>query len=484
MMVRSYSASSEVIFRRCVVLFVILSSVVLADPSLDDVPVPRATPVDQLGPNFSGEAAVKSRSRQFTIRGADASTRGLAANLAEEVKDEFLKLTEEKDEWTVPITIQLKGAPGDKIPLRTTALKIAFGESGYRIEIFVNLSRGLQKSIFRRAVYVGLIYGQGLEGRGAEEVETAFQVPPWLVEGLMEATAWRLKRTDRRLYDALFQHGGLFNLADLFALSEGDFLRTDSASKAAFRVSSGALVMALLEQPEGQAGLSGLLNEVASFQGEMPALLRKYFSELNFSTTSLEKLWQLQLANKGTAPLTEAYSVARTERLLREALRLRYQDDEGVLREIDLGSWAQIIELAENERNQAVRQAQDDLVRLSYRCFPSYRLLLLEYQALLTNIVRGNTQDLDLSLQTLEETRQGMVAKSEMARDFLDWFEITRARETSGAFDDYLNLKARLKDRPGKRKDDISLYLDRLEPLFYVPDGDKRGEKFDDFPSY
>jgi hypothetical protein len=60
-----------------------------------------------------------------------------------------------------------------------------------------------------------------------------------------------------------------------------------------------------------------------------------------------------------------------------------------------------------------------------------------------------------------------MVARSARARDYLDWFEITRARETSGAFDDYLRLKERLKSNPLRRKDKVSDYLDRMDRLFY-----------------
>jgi hypothetical protein len=85
------------------------------------------------------------------------------------------------------------------------------------------------------------------------------------------------------------------------------------------------------------------------------------------------------------------------------------------------------------------------------------------------------------SLQALTETRATMVAKAERARDFMDWFEITRARETSGAFDDYLSLKARLKNRPNTRTDSLSKYLDRLDPLFTIP-GDKKAEPFDFIP--
>ena len=63
-----------------------------------------------------------------------------------------------------------------------------------------------------------------------------------------------------------------------------------------------------------------------------------------------------------------------------------------------------------------------------------------------------------------------MLVKAERARDFLDWFEITRARETSGVFDDYLDLKARLKSQKNPRQDEMSKYLDLLDPLFDLPE--------------
>jgi hypothetical protein len=52
----------------------------------------------------------------------------------------------------------------------------------------------------------------------------------------------------------------------------------------------------------------------------------------------------------------------------------------------------------------------------------------------------------------------------------MDWFEITRARETSGEFDDYMTLKSRLKFQAKPRKDTVTKYLDRLDPLFVIPE--------------
>lgn len=449
----------------------LLSAGLLAgQEEIENLPAPKAVPVEDLLPKFVTNGEVLSHTGQIRISGADGATRGTAANLAEETKNELLRLTEEKDEWKVPVVIELRGKPGDEVQLRTTVMKLLFSEKGYEVRVFVNLSRGLQRESFKRAVTTALIYARGLENREREESEVALNVPPWFIEGIQEATAWRLKETDRRLYDALFQHGGLFKLDDLFALSDREYERIDAASRAAFRVSSGALVMALLEQPEGKAGIRDFLAALPDFQGEMPALLREHFPELNLSETSLAKLWMLQLASKGTAPLTEAFSVPKTESLLKEAMYIRHKDAEGNLKETPFSDWRLAAGMDEVQRVDSVRLAQDDLLRLSYRCFPSYRVLLLEYQSLLSDFSKGETENLDKAITLLAETRKTMLAKAGVARDFLDWFEITRARETSGAFDDYLNLKARLKSLPNTRTDDLSKYLDRLDPLFALPE--------------
>lgn len=445
------------------------SALAVAQEGIETQPAPKAVPVEDLLPKFDRDGVVISRSEQFRISGGDAAARGTAANLAEDTKDDLLRLTEEQGKWKVPIRITLMGKPGDAIPLRETVLRLNLNDSGYELGIFVNLSRGLRPEPFRRAVTEALVYALGVRDLPKTESEVPLGVPPWFVEGLQEATEWRMKRSDRKLYDALSRHGGLFRLEEIFSLSEAGYASIDAVSRAAFRVSSGALVMALLEQPDGKEGFRSFLADLASYQGEMPTLLRRHFPDLNLSATSLEKWWKLQLANKGEAPLSESLSVVQTERALDEALRLRLHDAEGGLLELPVSEWEIIAGLPVAERAEAVRLAQDGLLRLSYRSFPSYRTLLLEYQALLLDLVKGSTEESAKTLATLAETRRTMVSKTERARDFMDWFEITRARETSGAFDDYLNLKERLKSQPNTRKDGMSGYLDRLDPLFILP---------------
>jgi hypothetical protein len=433
--------------------------------------IPRAKLVVGDGTNaVAGESV--SRSMQFRVSGGEGAVRGTVAILADQTKDELLRLTEERDEWKVPIRVMLFGKEGDPSPPRSIVMELFFTDSGFDPRVNVHLGRGLEQERFANAITSALILERTLRGRKAEESETPYYVPPWLVDGLREATAWNQKRSDRRTYETLFKRGGLFKLDELFAVNASTHADLDAATRLAFQVSSGALVMALLEQPQGKEGFRAFLTQVAGFQGEMPVLLRRHFPELNQSEDSLAKWWALQLANKGAAPLTDSLSIAETERSLNEVLKLHFRDSDGSAQERPLSAWKDVAAMKEAERGEAVRPAQDGLVRLSYRSFPSYRSLLLEYQTVLSSLSRGKTEKVEASLASLEASRELMRRKAERARDFLDWFEITRARQTSGEFDDYLKLKDRLNFKSVKREDDLSKYLDRMDEMFKHAQGE------------
>ncbi len=49
-----------------------------------------------------------SPSRQFVIYGADAAMRGAVSNLAERTKADFLVLLQQRDNWRVPIVVNLQ----------------------------------------------------------------------------------------------------------------------------------------------------------------------------------------------------------------------------------------------------------------------------------------------------------------------------------------------------------------------------------------
>lgn len=435
--------------------------------------IPRALPVveAQVVPETAAPESIVSSSNQFRISGGDSLMRASVALLAEETKQEILRMIGEDDLSQIPVIISLHGKAGDPLPARTISLRLLVVEGLSELRLDVHLSQGIEQERFKRAITAALLYERALRQRPEGDADRPLLVPVWLADGLCEAIAWRLNQSDRHLYETLFKRGGLFKIDELFGIGETTLDDMDAAMRAAFRVSSGALVMALLEQPQGKDGFKSFLSAVAPYEGEMPALLRQYFPELNLSETSLAKWWALQLANKGGLNLlTDILTIQQTESALTEALHLHFHDEEGIIQQKDLSAWPQLAALKEPERLAAVRFAQDALVRLSYRCFPSYRALLSEYQALLGAIAKNKIKDVAKRLATLQQTRATMSARAARAHDYLDWFEITRARETSGAFDDYLRLKERLSANPRTRKDPLSQYLDRMDQVFFRDD--------------
>lgn len=432
------------------------------------VPAPAANPVAEFPDRpVEGQAITTSASRQFRVSGAEPKLRGTLAFLAEDAKSDFLGLSQEKDAWKVPISLMLQGQQGGAIPKRTIVIDLQWGEDGFKMNLYVHLAQGIDHKRLRSAILAALVYEKSLRTIKPGPLEERLLVRPWLVEGLAEMIDWRRGKSDRRLYQTVFQAGGLYQLEEMLDMSQQQFDESDSAMRTAFRVSAGGLMMALLEQPAGTEAFRSFIGEAAQFGGDMPVLLRKHFPGLNLSQKSLEKWWALQMANQSRNSLTEVMSIQETEIALADALKLRFRDEQGIARDRELSAWQELAALDEGARIFGVRHAEESLVRLSYRCFPSYRNLLTEYQTLLQAIVKPPKKyDIAVKLRELDETRLLMGQRGKRAIDYLDWFEITRARETSGVFDDYMKLKQRLDQGLLQHDDHLSRYLDRAEKIY------------------
>lgn len=437
-------------------------------------PAPPAEPAQpaEPAPPLAEDLVMTSRTKQFRVSGGNQFGRGLCVILAENAKEELLRMLEQKDAWKIPISVVLHGEPGDKAPASLFVTRLKVVDGFYQLQLDMHLAEGLQVERFKRAITEMLLYEHALKALPLVNEAMTLSVPPWLSVGLREASAWRMQQTDRRLYAAMFKGDGAYKVEDLLTVSRGDHAKFDEASKVAFRVSAGALVMALLEQPEGRKAFSKFLEEAASFGGEMALLLRRHFPDLSLSPNSLAKWWALQLANQGGLNLlTDVMTIAETEEQLTEALHLYLPADEAAAQpgpsRVDIKQWDKLNDLERLQKAAAVKPAQAALVHLSYRCFPSYRPLLVEYQKQLIRLGQGDDEAVAQALTELERAREIMRAKTQRGRDYLDWFEITRARDTSGAFDDYLELKRQLKKRENDRKDPMSIYLDRMDKLFF-----------------
>lgn len=453
-------------------------AVPLVDPAAvqpDEDPLPPRIEEDPVvAPEI--ERPTYSSSRQFLIFGGSPDLRGSVAIQAESVRDRFHRVLGIRKEPSIklPIEIRLVGEAGDEPKKRPVAFELRYFSDKFLLRIHVDLARGIDRDLLERAILKALVCERTLRDRKPGDIEARMRVPVWLVEGLREADLWLSNRADRTLYEGVFRQKSLFTTAELFAVDEESHRWLDGVSREAFRALSGAMVMALLEQPDGREAFLGFCDEVASYDGDMPILLRKYFPELNLSERSLAKWWALTMARLADVPLTEVMGVAATDRGLDEALQLHYRDAEGINRRVGLHDWSQLGELGEVERLLAVRPAQEAVNRLSYRCFPSYRPLLKDYQDWLGDWASGKRlKTLDERLAELDETRAIMRERSEQARHFLNWREIVEAGAVSGEFDDYLRFTRELeRSARSPRTDPVTRYLDVIDKA-YAGDGGK-----------
>jgi hypothetical protein len=445
------------------------------------VPVPAGGNVP--APEEKGRAM--SRSGMFRVSGGDQARRGSVALLLEQSKDDFEALLRDRnagaeeqaakkagffdaeggglDDFKVPVNVEIVPGAG-KDPVEYS---LQFTEKEFVLGIRVHMDRGVDHELLGRAALTILLYERALRDVAPGEFSDPLVVRPWLVEGLAEAAKWRAGRADRRIYEGVFKRGGGFTLEELFELSDKSYRQLDGASRLAFQALSGALVMALLEQPEGRGAFRSFAGEAARFAGEMPVLLRKHFPDLNLSERSLAKWWALTLAKLVQPQLTEVLPIRDTEMALDEALQFHSRDADGNAVNRGIDGWEAVADLDRFEREEAIRPAEDGLVRLSYRCFPSYRSLIEDYQQILRDIAGGGRDGIAERLQELQEERRVRVERSLRARDYMDYFEISRARSLSGEFDDYLRLKKELELKPRpQRKDRITDYLDTLQEAY------------------
>jgi hypothetical protein len=455
---------------------------------LQALPVEEPAVVVPSGGNVAApEAAPRAltRSGMFRVTGGDQAQRGSVALLLEQSKDDFEALLRDRDvdaekqaakkatffeggnsglaDFKVPVNVEIGAGAGKQ----SVEYSLQYTPDQFVLGIRVHMERGIDHELLDRAALTILLYERSLRDAKPGELTDPLVVRPWLVEGLAEAAKWRAGRADRRIYEGVFKKGGGFSMEELFELPEKNFRQMDGASRLAFQALSGALVMALLEQPEGRGAFRSFAGEAARFAGEMPVLLRKHFPDLNLSERSLAKWWALTLAKLVQPQLTEVLPIRETEKALDEALQFHSRDADGNAVKRGIDAWETVADLERHERQEAVRPAEDGLTRLSYRCFPSYRPLIEEYQQILRDIAGGGRDGIAERLEELAGQRQVRVERALRARDYMDYFEISRARDLSGEFDDYLRLKKELELKPRpQRKDRITEYLDALQKVY------------------
>ena len=111
--------------------------------------------------------------------------------------------------------LTLFGEPGDTPQKRPFAIRLRSveGSARYRIELNIDLSRGLNRELLREKILECILMDSSL---GKEvRAEQVIKVAPWLIAGALERLAWRDGNADRGLYKSLFKNGMIMSIEDL-----------------------------------------------------------------------------------------------------------------------------------------------------------------------------------------------------------------------------------------------------------------------------
>jgi hypothetical protein len=449
----------------------------------------------------SGEGGTsRSRSRQFIIHGKDGHTRGAFCVFCEDVKDDFLGLLGQPDRWRSPIVLQLSGhttaISGDKL-IRPKIFQLAGG--GLRLQADIEISDGFTAQLLREGVIRLLLAELILRSHSTADFKgQGSLLPEWLSVGVTEAIEYRRQGRPTELASSILRSGKIISVTDIIS---ADSRKINSISREIYRASCCYLIRALVGQDEGSMKMGRMIGDLAVFRGSPQALLEKHFPGIDGSHNSLEKWWVLELASIAQPTVKDILDPLKSERALGDSLKIRYVEQErrtqavkvfrnrpkmiwSALRlrkkvdvddkkslpansdfiEVDIADYRQFIN--HPERVKLLADIEVKLLRLSYRAFPLHRLMIQEYQVILTLLAKGKTAGIDEKLAKLAAARADIASLTEQATDYVNWYEATQVNRRSGAFTAYKKVFEDLNRPLPPRRDGLSEYLDDLDKEF------------------
>ncbi|MEY4484946.1 MAG: hypothetical protein RL693_2398, partial [Verrucomicrobiota bacterium] len=271
-------------------------------------------------------ASSTSSNKQFTVHGADLKARSTFILLCEESAATLGKLLKDDGRFLLPIVVVLKTPPD--ISLNGAAVTTSIGElsyGGFHFQLTVQLRNDFSSEDFTLELVRVLLAERILRNQQTLKTTRTRQrvLPDWLLTGVSEAMEFRSRARPSLLFSAVFKSGQVYSIDRII---DADPAQLDAMARGIYEASSCALVLTLLDQPDGPVRFTKFLDALAQDNQSDRDLLKKHFPTLGISKNSLEKWWTLQMAALATPSPMETLSVTETEALLNKALALNVEN--------------------------------------------------------------------------------------------------------------------------------------------------------------
>ena len=394
-----------------------------------------------------------SPSRQFVIYGADAELRGAVSSVAERTKTNLLALLRQRDNWIVPIVVNLQPQQANLPEIPPADLRFSQTGFGLKLQLDVMIAKNLDASLMERellrAILLEMIYRKELHiAAGTVIVEP----PDWLIDGVLALAPGR----DRgQLVEALTAADTTESL-ETFLRQRSRLL--DSAGRTLYRAYSFALVQMLIDGRNGPAHLAQYIGHLSNASNEPLADLKAQFP---FLIGDAERTWQLALSRLRNLQTYQLLTFAESERRLDELLDVKISEANKPAKLTGLAELAQ--RKASPNEKMALNQLGRDLLSFVAEANPVLRPIAREYQEIIALLARGKRKRIAKRLSRLEVTHKQLAARMSNIDDYMNWFEATQMKSGSGNFTDYLKAVDQSQLSVPKRHDPLSVYVDALE---------------------
>lgn len=266
-----------------------------------------------------------SSSRQFVVHGKVFETRSGMSSRCDEIAQELRKALNDKEPWVLPIVVLLNtgedAAKSKGPPVATTISELNFG--GFHIQVTINEKPGLNAADLRKEVVRALLAERILRNhQKIEAPQGRMLLPDWVMTGVLLAMDYRSSANPSAMFSSLFRSGKIYGIEEIIEASPVDM---DGLSRTIYETSCCALVLALVDQPEGPQHLNKFLNALAVDQRTERELLGAAFPNLAVSSSSLNKWWSLQLAALAKPGIGEPLSPAESVKAIEEAISIHYE---------------------------------------------------------------------------------------------------------------------------------------------------------------
>jgi len=394
-----------------------------------------------------------SPSRQFIVFGADSVLRGAVSDAAERAKTDLLALLRQRDNWTVPIVLNLQPQQANLPELAAAELRFSQTGFGLKLQLDVTFSQDLDVSLVERELLRAILLEMIYRKRPQLAAGTTFIEPPdWLIDGTLALAPGH----DRgQLVEALTATENTPTL-EKFLQQRPAIL--DSAGRVLYRAYSLALVQMLLEPKDGAARLAQYIGRLSDASNDPLTDLKAQFP---FLRSDAEETWQSSLHQLRNFQAYQLLTFAESERRLGELLQVKASEAN---RPPKLTSVAELAKRkpSANEK-MTLNDLSHELLVFVVQANPVLRPIAREYGEIAALLARGKRRGIVKRLSRLETTHKQLASRMSDIDDYMNWFEATQMKNGSGNFTDYLKAIDQSQLSISKRRDPLTVYVDALE---------------------